>query len=179
MNVCILCKTDKPSCFKSCDNCSIGLCDKCSKIYSAKLNKLNKEKTIKCNICKTDFYDFCSFCHNQTINFMVNNKLCYYSNPNNDEKKILLDLIKLDEKKWDNLTSNEKNILGDPTEYLKTNWDYCDCDNYSHCYNIANIELKKELGISDFILYERGLHYLLCKDCWYNDFKDEKGTQVI
>lgn len=177
MNKCIICKTEKPSSFGSCDKCGVGLCDKCKNEFRTKLNELTKEKIKQCSACKTKFYDFCSFCQNQTINEMIYDKLYGQEQTN---KNILLNLIKFDEKKWNDLTHEQKNIIGcEPDEYLQTNWNYCDCDNHLHCYDIANIELKKELGITNFTLYERGLDYLLCTDCWYKEFEDKIGTRVI
>lgn len=56
-------------------------------------------------------------------------------------EKILLELKELDNKKCNDLTLEQKNIIGcEPDEYLQTNWNYCDCDDYLHCYNIARNE---------------------------------------
>jgi hypothetical protein len=180
MSLCILCKIENPDCFSSCDECKFGLCETCYRDYRNKLNKFTKEKIKKCELCKTNFNNFCSSCQSQTIHYMISDKLKKIPFENKSERTLLINLNKTYELKWDNLTIDEKNMIGcEPHEYLKTHWNHCDCDNHLHCYNIAKDEFKKELGISDFNLYERGLDTLLCKNCWVNKYKDKQGHPVI
>jgi hypothetical protein len=76
---------------------------------------------------------------------MVGYKLNKTPFENKTERTMLLNINKIYELKWDNLTTDEKNIIGfQPQDYLNTNWNYCDCDNHLHCYNIAKDELKKK-----------------------------------
>jgi len=78
------------------------------------------------------------------------------------------------------MSPNEiKILIGEPNEYLKNNMNHCDCDNYLHCYHIAQEELKNKLGISFLSLYEKGLDYLFCKKCYVEHFGKDPVTQVL
>ena len=169
MALCIKCEGGEPDCFSSCDKCHIGLCDRCAKTFSKLLSELTKEKIKNCDLCRIDFYKFCDFCHNQTLTYMIDDKIKNY----NDKK----DLLRNCEKKWTELSEDLKMLIGEPNEYLKTNWNYCDCDDLGHCNRIAQEELKQELGIQHFSLYERGLDYLLCKTCYLKEFNQEPNCQ--
>ena len=153
---CLVCKTNQTYCFSTCDKCGIGLCEKCYRDCTNKINILSKQNLLNCKICKTKFNDFCE---NQTISYMMEDadiKIVDYYN-----------------KKWDSLDDNIKYKLGDPDEYLKNNFNYCDCENHSHCTILAREQIKKEFGINNFVLYEHGLDYLLCKECFVPELKFE------
>lgn len=172
--LCILCKTNKVSCFSACDNCYIGLCNDCENTYEKKISSLFTDKVKACNICKTNFYDFCAFCHNQSIHYMIEHKLnkldkIKYEN----ERNLLLNLNKRSDLIWDKLTTNEKNILEyEPNEFLKIKWNFCDCDNHLHCRRILQCDVKRELGISELNLYEIR-NGILCTNCFHKEFNYE------
>jgi hypothetical protein len=175
MILCIKCKEKEPDSFSSCDNCKIGLCQDCKKKYNELIIYLTRENIKKCNICKTNFYDFCDFCHNQTLSYMICDKLKLLNKNNDIMKKKLIEFNKT-HKKWSELTEEMKTLIGEPNEYLKTNWNHCDCDNYLHCYKLAQIELKNKLGIQNYSLYESGLDYLLCKQCYIENLGVEPSN---
>ena len=86
------------------------------------------------------------------------------------------------ENKWSELSNEIKSVIGEPNEYLKTNMNYCDCNNRHHCYNISQEELKNTFGISSLVLYEKGLDYLLCKNCYVKQFgcnSENQATQAL
>lgn len=135
---------------------------------------MTHQKIKNCKICKTNFYDFCDECHNQTLSYMISDKI--KSNP--DMKKTLSKLS-FHEKKLSELDEEIRILIGEPNEYLKNNSNYCDCDNYHHCFNIAREELKNKFEISHVSLYEEGLDYILCKKCFIEYFKKEPITQIL
>ncbi len=202
---CLLCKSVKADCFSSCDKCGIGLCNSCEKIYCEKRSKLNTQLIKDCSLCKTNFYDFCDFCHDQTLTYIIEDyirklyavcecEMCvlddddYFIRCENCEKKfktikeqvnILRKSTYSREKKLDDLPDQIKIIIGEPNDYLKEKFNYCDCENHSHCYIQACKQTKQELGILEFELYERGLDYLYCKPCFISELGYNPITQVI
>jgi hypothetical protein len=203
---CLLCNSEKPYCFSVCDKCETGLCKSCQKLYCDKRGKLKRQLLKDCSLCKTNFYDFCDFCHNQTLSYIIGDyasnllketqcDLCVY-----DEEYCELNRCELCEKKFHSikeelgklrklessrnkklgeLDESIKKIIGDPNEYLKEKFNFCDCESLSHCYIIASKQTKQELGIAEFELYERGISNLYCKSCFISQLGYEPITQVI
>lgn len=159
-SLCIRCKKDKSKCISVCDMCNTGLCDKCSKSFEELTSSLVADKIKCCNVCKTDFYQFCDFCHNQTIDNMVRKKILNLT----DKRTLLSDR----NKKWSNLSDELKALLGDPNDFP----NHCDCDDPNHCRNLAKLEVKEYWGMSDFSLYELR-SAIICKKCYIKKYGKE------
>ena len=84
--LCIKCKEKEVDCFNSCDKCQIGLCKVCNSKYAKLLSETINQKIKNCNICKTDFYDFCEFCHDQTLQYMLYHKLKDFKDDSNMQR---------------------------------------------------------------------------------------------
>ena len=166
---CYLCKTIDVDCFSACDKCSIGLCSICFIDYNKKLSQLTREYIMKCNICKTNFYDFCDFCHNQTLTYMIQDKIdILYENLMCSNCQVDDELVRC--KSCEEKYNNEKETINNYRNLLF---------NQEKKYDVVKHLIGSLLGISDISLYECGLDYLYCKDCFIKELNFEPKTQVL